>query len=164
MTHRNRPDGDVLPGFGQIVEKLTELAEKGQEFQAAEGVPGAARVRGVFGVHVRPLANGDYRVESFGNVRHDARTGEPVVHPVREPLIDVFEEPDCVRVVAEMPGVGLEDVKLELSEEGLSIQAARGDVQYHKQVALPAEFDPVDMTHTCHNGVLNVRLLRGSQP
>ena len=50
------------------------------------------------------------KVEPFGNVRKDERTGRATVREVMEPPVDVFEEADHVLVVAEMPGVGAEDV------------------------------------------------------
>ena len=46
----------------------------------------------------------EIKVEPFGNVTKDKESGRTVVHEVREPLVDVFEEDDHVLVIAEMPG------------------------------------------------------------
>ena len=37
-----------------------------------------------------------------------------MVHELREPLVDVFEEEDHVLIVAEMPGIEGEDVQVEV--------------------------------------------------
>jgi HSP20 family protein len=73
-------------------------------------------------------------------------------------MVDVFEEDGHVQVVAELPGIGAEDVELELHGDVLSIQAARGDKKYRKEVLLPRSFDPDGMQHNCHNGILEVTL------
>ena len=59
------------------------------------------------------------KVEPFGNVAKDAKTGRATVHEVIEPPVDVFEEADHVLVVAELPGVSDEDIKLELRDDVL---------------------------------------------
>lgn len=100
------------------------------------------------------------KVEPFGNVRKDDRTGRVRVHEVAEPLVDVFEEKTHVLVVAELPGVGDEDLKLELHEDLLTIEAERGAKKYRKEVLLPSAFAPGSLSHTCHNGVLEIRLTR----
>jgi HSP20 family protein len=40
-------------------------------------------------------------VEPFGNIRRDGKTGEASVQPIREPLVDLFEEGSDVLVVAD---------------------------------------------------------------
>jgi HSP20 family protein len=77
-----------------------------------------------------------------------------------EPPVDVFEEADHVLVVAEMPGVGLEDVGIELADDILTISASRGPKKYRKEVLLPASFPADAMTRTCRNGILEIKLSR----
>jgi HSP20 family protein len=96
-------------------------------------------------------------VQPFGNVRKDKETGKAVVSEVREPMVDVFDEPEHVLVVAEMPGVDQECLTLDLHDDVLTIDAGRGEKRYHKEVLLPASFTEDRMTHTCRNGVLEVK-------
>ena len=77
-----------------------------------------------------------------------------------EPPIDVFEEPGHVAVVAELPGVGPDDITIELEDDILTIKAERGEKKYHKEVLLPMAFTPDQMTHTCRNGILEIKLQR----
>ncbi|MFI5456043.1 MAG: Hsp20/alpha crystallin family protein, partial [Isosphaerales bacterium] len=104
--------------------------------------------------------SGGVKVEPFGNVRKDERAGQATVQEVMEPLVDVFEEPDHLLVVAELPGIGPDDVKLELSDDVLIIAAEKKTKKYRKEVLLPASFAPGSMSHTCRNGVLEVKLAR----
>ena len=154
--------GGFLGGLGTLIEKLGELAEQGQdlrrsgEFQDSQG-----KVKGVYGFSVKVgLGDEGVTVEPFGNFRTDEQTGKTVVDEVREPLVDVFEEQDHVLVVAEMPGIADNDLHLELRDDVLTIAAARGDKKYRKELLLPAVFPPDKMSHTCRNGILEVKLSR----
>ncbi len=157
--------GGLLGGLGYFIEKLGELAEKGEalrksgEFKSSDP---AGKVRGVYGFSMKVGLgdNDDVTVEPFGNVHKDEATGKTVVTEVREPMVDIFEEEDHVLVVAEMPGVGEKDFKLELKEDILTITAGHGDKKYHKEVLLPAVFSPDKMNHICRNGVLEVKIAR----
>lgn len=155
----------LLGGLGSFVDKLGELAEKGEqlrksgEFQSSDP---AGKVRGVYGFSVKMGLGkeGDVSVEPFGNVHKDQATGKTVVAEIREPMVDVFEEKDHILVVAEMPGIGEKDLKLDLKEDILSITAGHGDKKYHKEVLLPSVFASEKMTHTCRNGVLEVKITK----
>jgi HSP20 family protein len=159
--------GGFLGGLGTILDKLGELAEKGKELQELKEFGGeGGSPKGVYGFTIRSniadrgSREGGVKVEPFGNVRKDVRTGRATVHEVTEPPVDVFEEDDHVLIVAEMPGIGDEDLKLELRDDILSITAERGAKKYRKEVLLPATFDPTAMTRTCRNGVVEIKLAR----
>jgi HSP20 family protein len=104
--------------------------------------------------------NGDQEphIEPFGNVHRDEKTGETTVQEVSEPLIDVIEESDHVLVLAEMPGVGDEDIKLDLNGDILVLHAEKGSKKYHKEILLPRSFEPDAMERCCRNGILEVKL------
>lgn len=156
--------GGFLGGLGTLLEKLNELAEKGQELSES-GELQSDKVRGVYGFTIRTGLGKEgkepgFKVEPFGNVRKDEQTGRAVVHEVREPMVDVFEEQDGVLVVAEMPGVGEEDVRLQLHGDVLEITAEKGDKKYRKEILLPGVLAAEKMSHTCRNGILEIRLPR----
>jgi HSP20 family protein len=156
--------GAFLGGLGTFLEKLSELAEKGEELRKTgeiRGLDSEGKLRGIYGFNVKVgLGEEGVNVEPFGNVRKDEETGTAVVHEVREPMVAVFEEPDHVLVVAEMPGIAEEDVRLELEDDILTIVAERGDKKYRKEVLLPASFSTEQVSHTCRNGVLEVKLAK----
>ena len=74
--------------------------------------------------------------------------------------MDVFEEEDHVLILAEMPGVGVEDVKITVEDDLLTISAERGDKKYRKEVLLPASVTKEKTQVTCNNGVVEIRCLR----
>jgi len=159
------PDtGGFLGGLTNLIEKLGDLAEKGKDLQELKQFGDPEGIQGVYGFTIRTGMGGErtggVKVEPFGNVRKDERTGQATVREVIEPLVDVFEEPDHLLVVAELPGIGPDDVKLELSDDVLIIAAERKTKKYRKEVLLPASFAPESMSHTCRNGVLEVKLAR----
>ena len=83
-----------------------------------------------------------------------------MVQEVREPVVDVFEEEDHVLVVAEMPGVGVEDVQITVEGDLLTILAERKDKKYRKEVLLPAVCAREKMQVTCNNGVVEIKCMR----
>jgi HSP20 family protein len=154
--------GGLLSGLGTVLEKLGELAETGEALRRS-GTFGSpdGKVKGVYGFNIRTGLGGEgVTVEPLGNLRKDENTGQPVVDEVREPLIDVFDEQDCILVVAEMPGIAPEDIALDLHDDILTIAAERGDEKYRREVLLPAAFTSDRMSWKCHNGVLEVRFAK----
>src|SRR5664280_2434880 len=118
-------------------------------------------VKGMYGFTVK-MGLGDDRpqIEPFGNIRKDRESGHSVVQEVREPVVDVFQEDDHVLVLAEMPGVSAEDVKITVEDDLLTITAERGDKKYRKEVLLPASTTKEKTHVTCNNGVVEIRCRR----
>lgn len=155
--------GGILKGLGDLVEKLSELAEAGEKLSETGEIHGSGReVKGMYGFTVKVGLGGDNepRVEPFGNIRKDVRSGHTVVQEVREPVVDLFEESDHVLIVAEMPGVGVEDAKIDLQDDVLTITAEKGDKHYRKEVLLPGNFTKDKMHISSNNGVLEIKCMK----
>jgi HSP20 family protein len=152
--------GGVFKGLADLIERLGELAEKGEELKKS-GEFQQKDLKGVYGFSVKMgLGNkGDQevKVEPFGNVRKDRQSGETVVQEVREPVVDVFEEKDHTLVVAEMPGISAKDVRLEVKDDLLTIHAAKQDKKYRKEILLPRSYPLEKMKVSCNNGILEIR-------
>ncbi len=158
--------GGFLGGFGNLIEKLGELAETGRTLSQSgeiKGLDPKGKARGVYGVSIKTglgdRGQEEVKVEPFGNIRPQPN-GEPVIDETREPLVDVHEEDDHVLVLAEIPGVSKENVELDLSADRLSIFAKRGEVTYRKEVTLPERFPEDKMVWECKNGILKIRFDR----
>ncbi len=159
------PDvGGFLGGLTNLIEKLGELAETGKELHELKQFGKEGGIQGVYGFTIRSGLGGEQsggvKVEPFGNVQKDETTGRATVREVMEPPVDVFEEPDHVLVVAEMPGVGPDDVHVDLKDDILTISAGRGPKKYRKEILLPSSFAAEAMTQTCRNGILEIKLAR----
>ncbi len=152
--------GGILGGLTDLIEKLGELAEKGEQLSRAgqfqwKGTEKDAK--GVYGFSVKVgLGGEEVKIEPFGNIRRDEKSGEAVVQEIREPVVDVFEEKDHTLVVAEMPGIGEKDIRLEVKEDLLTIYAERGNLKYRKEVLLPRSYCKEKMLVSCNNGILEI--------
>jgi len=156
--------GGILKGLSNLVEKLGELGETGREFSQTGEIPGPGAgkgIRGIYGFTVKVGLGGEgVKVEPFGNIGRDEESGRSVVQEIREPAVDVFEERDHTLVVAEMPGIGAEDVHLEVKDDLLTITAEKGEKKYKKEVLLPGSFPREQMQVSCANGVLEIRCVK----
>ncbi len=156
--------GGVFKGLADLIDKLGDLAEKGEKLRQGKEFQGELKdgdLKGVYGFSVKmglgEKGDKGIKVEPFGNIRRDEKSGETVVQEVREPVVDVFEEPDHLLIVAEMPGVTARDVKLQVQGDLLTIRAQRGDKKYLKEVLLPRSYPQKKMHITCNNGIVEIR-------
>jgi len=151
--------GGLFKGIESLVDLAAKLKEAGGEINK-EGEIDLSNLKegmkGVFGFSVKTAVGGKPVVESFGNVRKTPHG--PTVEEEREPLTDVFDEDEEIRVYAEMPGVKQEDIKLDLKEDILDISAQSGDRKYHKEILLPTKVQAETMTSFYNNGILEIKV------
>lgn len=155
--------GGLFSGLTELIERLGELAEKGEELSKSGTLHSDEKkgVKGVYGFSVKVGLGGEgQKVEPFGNIRRDRQTGRPVVHEVREPMTDIFEEEDYVLIVAEMPGVDAGDVKADIKQDILSFSAECEDRKYSKEVLLPAECLAESLRISVKNGIVEIKCTR----
>jgi len=76
----------------------------------------------------------------------------------REPMTDVFDEQEEVKIYAEMPGVNEADIKVEVKGDILDIATRSGDRKYHKEVLLPAPVKAETLVKSYKNGILEIRI------
>ena len=153
----------IFKGLGELLDKLGQLAEKGEQLKRSgefDFTSGGRPGKGVFGFTVKTGIRGgdEVSVEPFGNIKQDPKTGEAVVQEVSDPLVDILDEDDHILLLAEMPGVGKEDIKLELNGDVITIDAAKGVKKYYKEIVLPMAFGMDDMSHASRNGILEIKL------
>jgi len=151
--------GGLLDGIGNLVDLAAKLKEAGGEINKEGEIDFShlkKGMKGVFGVSVKTAVGGKTVVEPFGNVKKTPKG--PTVEEEREPLTDVFDEDQEIRIYAEMPGVNQEDIKLDLKEDILDISAQTGDRKYHKEILLPAKVQAETMTSSYNNGILEIKV------
>lgn len=76
---------------------------------------------------------------------------------MKEPLTDVFDELDCFRIVAELPGVVEGDIKTRFDLETHRLVILVPNHGYYKEVDLPSTVVN-KITTSYKNGVLEVRV------
>jgi HSP20 family protein len=151
--------GGLFKGIENLVDLAAKLKEAGGEINK-EGEIDLSNLKegmkGVFGFSVKTAVGGKPIVESFGNVK---KTPEgPKVEEEREPITDVFDEDEEIRIYAEMPGVNQEDIKLDLKEDILDISAQTGDRKYHKEILLPSKVQADTLASSYNNGILEIKV------
>ena len=153
----------ILSGLTDIAEKLNDISEKGEAlskkgeftFPSKEG-----GVKGVYGFTLKTGLGGkddQIRVEPFGNIRKDKKTGEAVVQEIHEPLLDVFEDEYGTTLIAEMPGVGPGDIRIEVRDDVLTVFAEKGEKKYRKEILLHHGLSEERINVTCNNGIVTIR-------
>ena len=151
--------GGLFKGLEKLVELASELKEAGGEVKK-EGEIDLSHLKkgmkGVFGVSIKTMEGGRSVVEPFGNIKKTPKG--PKIEEEREPMTDVFDEKDEVRICAEMPGLDEGDIKLDLKDDILEITAQTGDRKYCKEVLLPIKAKPENMTFAYRNGILEVKI------
>ena len=74
----------------------------------------------------------------------------------REPLTDIIDADDSVRVIVELPGVEKNDIKLSGTDDRLTIAVETPERKYFKEVELPAKVDVKKAKSAYKNGVLDI--------
>jgi HSP20 family protein len=148
--------GGLLGGMERLIN-IAEAAERaGGELRREGSFKGAKGLRGVYGFRIRTgLSGRPPAVETFGNL-HQEKVGTVKVSNTREPLVDVFDEPKAVVIVAELPGVREQNLEVTLSGRTLSLRARDGERHYAKDLTLPCDVDASDRTLQYTNGILKL--------
>jgi len=151
--------GGLFKGIEKLVDLAADLKEAGGEIRK-EGQIDLGQLKegmkGIFGFSVRTAVGGKPVVEPFGNIRKTPRG--PTIEEEREPITDVFDEKEAIRVYAEMPGVDEEDIRINLKGDILEISAKKGERKYRKEVLLPTRTTNEALTSKYRNGVLEITI------
>lgn len=114
----------------------------------------------VYGYSITVDSNGKPKVKEFGNIKVEREDERPLldVTEKREPLLDVIALEKDVRVIAELPGVQKEEIKLKVSENMLTISVDTPQRKFFKEIDLPSKVEPEKAKSTYKNGILEVTL------
>ena len=154
--------GGLFKGLGNFLDLLSDMVETAEEIGGETSHTGEFKVkgmgdkaRGVYGFSVRTGIGGVPQVEHFGNIR--STQAGPEVADVREPLVDVFDEAQEIVIAAELPGVGEDEIHIEIQDDVLSLETT-GERKYAKEILLPAVVEVASLQKTYKNGILELRL------
>ena len=137
------------------------MTEEGKEEYTRTGeIEGLGdKVKGIYGFSVKMGIGGQPTVEQFGNIKKTDK-GSVEVAEVREPIVDVFDEGDYLRVIAELPGVQESDIHLEIKGDILTLKAEDKDRKYSKEVLLPSGVEAESMETQYRSGILEIKLTK----
>ena len=154
----------ILQSFTDLLEKLGEVADKGEQLSRTGKIhskDGEKGLKGVYGFSIKVgLGDEGVKVEPFGNIRKDKESGQPIVQEIIEPVVDIFEEGDHTLIVAEMPGIGAGDVRLDIKDDVLTIYAESKNKKYQKEILLSTSYLKEKMVVSCNNGILEIKCIK----
>jgi HSP20 family protein len=169
----------LFPSFEEIFAEFDKMIEEMMRGIGEEVPRGLIRERRlpdgrivretgpiVWGYSVTIGPDGKPQIREFGNVKPRIRETPFGVKPSvevleeREPLVDVIETEDHVKIIAELPGVEKDDIKLNATEKTLTISVDTERRRYYKELQLPVEVDPESAKALYKNGVLEVQLVK----
>jgi len=160
----------------EIMKEMEEMMEKEfREFQTRvpkdlvreRKLPNGSTTREwgpfVYGYSMTVGPDGKPKIREFGNVKPTLKpeafgTSRPSlsVKEEREPLVDVIPQDNEIQIIAELPGVEKNDIKLHGTENTLTIAVETPKRKYFKEVQMPTEIDPKKAKTTYKNGVLEI--------
>jgi HSP20 family protein len=151
--------GGLFKGLGDFMDLFSDMIETGESETSRTGefkVKGLGdKGKGVYGFTVKTGIGGIPKVERFGNIR--AGGEGPVVTEAREPLVDIFDEGKEIVLVAELPGVGEDEIHIDIQGDIVSLQTT-GERKYEKEILLPKAVDAKAKARIFKNGILELRL------
>ncbi len=115
----------------------------------------------VYGYSMTIGPDGKPVIREFGNVQQSKRG--PLIKEEREPLVDVVDTDNEIKVVAELPGVEKKDIKLYALDDMLTISVETVERKYYKEVKLTSEVEPKEAKTSYKNGVLEVTLQKSKK-
>ena len=146
-------------------EYMTQIEEEMADFfDDALSTQGLARGF-VYGFHMTTGTDGKPVIEEFGNDITGAleKTDETPLpelskthYTETEPLTDVIDGEKVVRVLAELPGVDMEDIKIDVKPADVIINVDTATRKYHKEIKLPCEVRTDNIKTTHKNGILEI--------
>lgn len=158
--------GDIDDMFKEMEKMMDEEIRKftqnvPKEYVKERKLPDGSTVKElgpfVYGYSMKIGPDGKPEIQEFGNIKKGLR-GTPQVKEEREPLIDIVDTHNEIRVVAELPGVEKSDIKLHGTEDSLTISVDTAKSKYYKEVDLPAKVRVKEANSSYKNGVLEVIL------
>ena len=137
-----------------------------KEYETPEG----AKVREVgpivYGYSMTIGPDGKPNIREFGNVKSVSGRGsfeQPSLSAEREPLIDISSTDKEVKIVAEMPGISKEKIKIDAYDKYVEIKSEDPDRKYHKQIEVPNYIDVESGKSTFKNGILEITFKKREQ-
>ena len=150
--------GQFIPGLGGIIKALEasspefrrRIADTDSEIKHRIDVGWSSKPVVDYHFSTRPLRHGSGRTAPRKDRAESVRM--PAA-PDREPIVDILEGKDGLTVIAELPGVSEEELKINLAGESLEIDAG----SFNKKVSLPYATKGIK-EKSYKNGILQIKL------
>ena len=139
-----------------------------KEYDTPEG--GKVREVGpiVYGYSMTIGPDGKPKIREFGNVKSpfSGRRGffeQPSLSSEREPLVDVSSTDKEVKIVAEMPGISKEKIRIDAYDNFVEIKSDDPQRKYHKTIEVTDDIDIETAKSNYNNGILEITFKKKEQ-
>lgn len=150
--------GKIIPGFGDLVEGLQNSEAFQERLQEADAVI-EHQIK-----HASPLTHSSGARQSSIPPKTTLKgTSTPIkkeketAPPQREIPVDVFDEGQHVKIVAELPGVDEKDIQILIKDGRLILTVKRGTCSSSKDIPLPCAVKE-SLNSVYRNGILQITL------
>ena len=151
--------------FKNIEDKIPKDLVK--EYETPEG--GKVREVGpiVYGYSMTIGPDGKPKIREFGNVKSPfggrGFFEQPSLSAEREPLVDVSSTDKEVKIVAEMPGISKEKIRIDVYDNSVEIKSEDPTRKYHKTIEVPEDIDIESAKSNYNNGILEITFKKKEQ-
>jgi len=158
--------GEIVPGLGGLIEslkkspafneKLKEVDKEVERKIRETPLKRTERRPSQIQRGIPPSAKGrNFRGKPFVKQRAEVQPSPSSVP--RERPVDIFDEKDYLKIIAEIPGVDENDIKLNLHGDKLIISTDIPDRRYYQELKLPcAPKGKIEKIY--RNGILEVKI------
>jgi HSP20 family protein len=150
--------GKLIPGLGDVVEGLEKsdafkerlsTINKEVERQLKETPLKKVEQEGVRRTIIPPRT-------TLGSRRSTSKAESPPLKKQKEVIVDIFDEGDYIKIIAELPGVTEQDIKTEVKGNLLIISAMGISQKYYKEITLPCSIKD-ELYSIYKNGILQIK-------
>jgi len=168
---KKRRFGSWFPDVDEMmkdVEKMMQEAFKNVEQQIPKSLVKERKLEDgstvremgpiVYGYSVKIGPDGKPVIRKFGNIDAfpNILGGGLAVKGEREPLVDVIKGQNEIKVIAEVPGVNKDDLRVTANEDYVTLESVTGEPRYQKRIDLPEKVDPKTAKSTYKNGIVEI--------
>jgi len=150
--------GKIIPGLGELVKGLEKSEAFQERLKAAdaeverqlEKAPPLKRAEGTRRSIIPPKTT----LKVSRTTPREEAAAQP---PRREVTADIFDEGNCLKVIAEMPGADEKEIKAEVKDNLLILTAQATGQEYYKEIELPCSVKG-ELNLTYKNGILQITI------
>lgn len=120
----------------------------------------------VYGYSMNIGPDGKPQIREFGNIKPSSNIGlsqHPTLSAEREPLIQVDTTAKEIKIIAEMPGVSKEKIKIDAYDKYVEIKSEDPNRKYHKTIEVPEDIDIDSGKSRYNNGIVEIRFKKKEQ-
>jgi HSP20 family protein len=157
---RNEMSRAFSDSFKNIENRIPKDLVKEYETSEGEKVREVGPI--VYGYSITIGPDGKPNIREFGNVKSPFRGGgkgffeQSSLSAEREPLIDVSSTDKEVKIVAEMPGINKQNIRIDAYDNYVEIKSDDPNRKYHKKIEVQDDIDLESARSSYNNGILEI--------